>query len=80
MRQTVTWRRLKLLSVLPILSAMSACAPGSTGVKSVSEYCRIAEPISYDGEADTPETVQQVEAHNSKWACVCENDCPNPKD
>lgn len=48
----------------------------------VSEYCSIAEPITYDSKADTPETVQQVEAHNSKWACVCGTppDCPKPKD
>jgi hypothetical protein len=42
----------------------------------VSDYCRIAKPISYDGLRDTPETVRDIEAHNSRWVCVCENDCP----
>lgn len=82
MLQIATWRRLKLLSALLTLSVTSACAPGLTGagVKSVSEYCRIAKPITYDSEADTPETVQQIEAHNSKWVSVCEGDHPKPKE
>jgi hypothetical protein len=50
-----------------------------TGVRTVSEYCRIASPISYDSKADTAETVEQIERHNSQWACVCGTppDCPN---
>lgn len=58
-----------------ILPVLSACATSSIGPV-VSEYCRIAEPITFDGENDTVETVRQIEAHNSKWACVCDNDCP----
>jgi hypothetical protein len=23
--------------------------------------------------------VAEIEAHNSKWVCVCEDDCPNKK-
>ena len=65
-----------MLWLLPTLLGTSACATGSTGLV-VSDYCRIAAPISYDVTKDTPETVAEVEAHNSKWVCVCENDCPN---
>lgn len=66
----------KLLSLSLILSATSACVTGSTGVVTPSEYCRIARPISYDGKADTAETVSQIEKHNSQFVCLCENDCP----
>lgn len=75
---TSSW--LKPLSALLTLSVMSGCAHDLTGVDTVSEYCRIAEPITYDSEADTPETVRQIEKHNSQWACVCESDCPKPED
>jgi hypothetical protein len=42
------------------------------------DYCRIAGPITYDTKADTPETVKQIERHNSQWACLCDDppDCP----
>ena len=59
-----------------ILFAMSGCATGLTGVEVKGDYCRIAGPIYYDGKADSTETVQQIEKHNSQWACTCENDCP----
>jgi hypothetical protein len=68
-------KKQKLLLLLLTLSVTSACGTGST-VAAVSDYCRIAKPISYDGVGDSPETVKAVEEHNSKWACVCENDCP----
>jgi hypothetical protein len=67
---------------LTILFVLSGCAPGSIGLSTsrtptvVSDFCRIAEPISYDSAHDTPETVKAIEAHNSKWACLCESDCP----
>ena len=70
--------KLKKLSPLLILSVTSGCATASTAPV-VNDYCLIAAPISYDSKADTAETVKQVEAHNSKWVCVCENDCPNNK-
>jgi len=66
--------RLKPLLLLTILSATSGCVTGSTAL--VGDYCRIAKPISYDSRADTAETVKEIESHNSKWACVCDNDCP----
>ncbi len=74
-----TWKKLKLLWLLPILSATSGCVTASTGV--VGDYCRIASPITYDRKADTTETVTQIEKHNSQWVCVCEGgDCPRKKE
>jgi hypothetical protein len=48
----------------------------STDPVPLNNYCLIAKPISYDSVADTPDTVQQIELHNSQWTCVCEADCP----
>lgn len=70
-------RKLKRLWPLLILPATSGCVTASTAPAVVSDYCKIAAPISYDTERDTPETVAEIEAHNSKWVCVCEDDCPN---
>jgi uncharacterized protein YceK len=56
--------------------AMSGCATALTVPAPVNSYCAIAKPISYDSKADSAETVKEIEAHNSKWACVCDNDCP----
>lgn len=67
-------RRLKLLWPLLILPATSGCVTGSTAV--VGDYCRIAKPIGYDSRTDTAQTVKEIEAHNSKWVCICEGDCP----
>ena len=68
--------RLKPLWTLTIPLVLTGCVTGSTAL--VGDYCRIAKPISYDSKTDTAETVAQVEAHNSKWACVCgvPPDCP----
>lgn len=70
-------RRLSLCLTLP---ATSGCAIGLTdhAPAPASSYCAIAAPISYDTTKDTPETVVAIEAHNSKWVCVCERDCPSP--
>ena len=70
---------LNKLFLLPILFVMSGCAHGLTARPVVvSDYCQIAKPITYDRKADSEATVSQVEAHNSKWVCVCEDDCPQP--
>lgn len=66
----------KLPLLCLILSAMSGCVTGSTGGVPVNSYCAIAKPISYDATQDTPETVKEVETHNSVFVCVCEQDCP----
>ncbi len=67
----------KLLLPLLILCVTSGCATGSTAPVVISDYCRIAKPLSYDTTRDSVETVKEVEKHNSKWVCLCENDCPN---
>ena len=64
----------KLPLVYLILFAMSGCATVST--VPVNSYCSVAKPISYDGAADTAETVLEIERHNSQWTCLCEQDCP----
>jgi hypothetical protein len=70
-------RKLKLLSLSTILLGLSGCVTGSTVPAVVSDYCRIAKPIAYDSKLDTAQTVADIEAHNSRWVCVCENDCPS---
>jgi hypothetical protein len=72
-------KRLKTLWPLMTLLVLSACVPGSTvAVARVSDYCKVAAPISYDRSVDSEATVAGVEAHNSVYVCVCEGDCPNP--
>jgi hypothetical protein len=51
---------------------MSGCVTASTAPVA-SSYCRIAKPITYDTTKDTPDTVKQVEAHNSRWVALCES-------
>lgn len=65
------------LSLLPILFVMSGCGLGSTDPAVLSDYCRISKPISYDSLEDTAETIAEIEAHNSRYVCVCERDCPD---
>jgi hypothetical protein len=42
----------------------------------LSNYCALTKPITYDTTKDTPETVAEIEAHNSRYECVCNHDCP----
>ena len=72
-----TWLKLKLLWLLPILSVMTGCATVSTELKPISDYCRIAKPITFDSKVDSHETIAQITYHNNQWVCVCEHDCPN---
>lgn len=73
-------KRRNLLSPVLILFALNGCAPSTIDhVTAISDYCRIAKPITYDGIIDTPATVRQVEAHNSVYECVCRKDCPASK-
>lgn len=70
-----------LTFLIPILLAANACVNGSVGVRPLvveGDYCRIAKPIYYDMDKDTPETIRQIETHNSRFVCVCELDCPKP--
>jgi uncharacterized protein YceK len=64
----------KLPLLLLTLSALSGCATVST--VPVNSYCAIAKPITYDAKKDTPETIFEVEQHNSVFICLCEQDCP----
>lgn len=69
----LTWRSTLLL--LLTLSVTSGCAHGLT-TPPVNSYCAIAQPIRYDSRVDSAATVARIEAHNSIWVCLCENDCP----
>jgi len=69
-----TLLRQRSLWTLTTLLVLTGCVTDSTAL--VGDYCRIAKPIGYDSRIDTAETVKEIEAHNSKWACVCEADCP----
>lgn len=64
----------KLLLPFLTLTATSGCATVST--VPVNSYCAIAKPITYDAKQDTPETVAEIELHNSVFVCLCEDDCP----
>jgi hypothetical protein len=64
----------RLPSLCLILSVTSGCVTDLTAP--ADSYCAIAKPISYDATRDTAETVKEIEAHNSVFVCVCENDCP----
>ena len=68
------WRN--TLLGLTILSATSGCAHVSTTQPAINSYCPIAQPMRYNSKLDSPATVAQIEAHNSTWVCLCENDCP----
>ena len=68
------WR--STLLGLTILSATSGCAHVSTTQPAINSYCAIAQPMRYNSRLDTPATVAQIEAHNSTWVCLCEQDCP----
>jgi hypothetical protein len=70
-----TWRSFHQL--LLILSALNGCATVST--VPANSYCVIAKPITYDVTKDTSETAREIEAHNSIFVCLCENDCPKDK-
>jgi hypothetical protein len=65
--------------------ALSGCATNTTAPVAqnpinptivTSDYCRINQPLTYDSAVDSPETQAQIERHNSRYACVCEDDCP----
>jgi uncharacterized protein YceK len=69
----------KLLLSSLILSATSGCVTDLTEAVPTNSYCAIAKPITYDATQDTPETVAEVELHNSVFSCLCEDDCPKGK-
>lgn len=56
--------------VLPVLLATCETTP-STGTIS-NEVCLIWRPLTYSARGDTPETVEQVRAHNARRQAYCE--------
>ena len=70
-KSRLRWAKPLLLCL--ILTATSGCVAASTAPV-VNSYCRLAKPITYDTTKDTPDTVAQVEAHNSQWVAVCEGE------
>jgi hypothetical protein len=75
MNLTGKWNWVRPLLLCLILTATSGCVTAST-VPVANSYCAIAKPISYASDKDAHETVRQIEAHNSQWVCLCEQDCP----
>lgn len=69
----------KLPLLLLTLSALSGCVTDLTEAAPINSYCAIAKPITYDAKQDTPETIAEVELHNSVFVCLCEDDCPKGK-
>ena len=67
------WRNTPLL--LLILIGTSGCVTDLTP-PTTNSYCAISKPISYNSRTDSTSTVAQIEAHNSQWVCLCEQDCP----
>lgn len=66
------WVKLPLTFLM--LIGMNGCVTDLT--VPVDSYCAVSKPISYDSKKDTPETVKEIELHNSRWACLCDKDCP----
>ena len=69
------WRRPTLAFATAIL--LSGCAATRTveTVRTVSDYCLWAFPISYS-RGDTLETIGQVQAHNARHDAICPADAP----
>jgi hypothetical protein len=87
MKYSTLSNKLTKLTLLPILVVISGCATSTTEtVRTVNNYCLISEPIGYsskgpsvetvDNKYDTDQTVGDVKKHNSRYECVCKDDCP----
>jgi hypothetical protein len=48
------------------------CDAPAADLAVIDTACAAFEPITY-GRADTPETVQQVRAHNAAWDALCKD-------
>lgn len=65
---------------LPIWSALVATIVFASGcvIDSAApipgEYCLIAGPIGFS-DSDTAATKREIDKHNAKWQCVCEQIC-----
>lgn len=56
-----------------MLLGLSACTTVSSAPS--DPYCLIEGPITTSRQ-DTAATVSQVDAHNRRYVCVCQHDCP----
>ena len=77
-----------LLGTILALSLTTACARNSTEtVRTISNFCLIAKGISYSekkleqvedatNKYDTPETVEQVKAHDRVFVATCPRPTP----
>jgi hypothetical protein len=61
------------LALLLIALTTAGCVTRSTVGDPVSaaRFCVVAEPITYSSTKDTPESVEQIRAHNRKWTELC---------
>ncbi len=66
----------KLLIVFLTLFALTGCDLNMTGPVPLNNYCALTKPITFDGTKDTKQTIAEIEAHNSRFECVCNRDCP----
>ena len=68
-KKTMLFKRLKMLvGALLILTGLNACTTNTNG-----NYCLLYEPIYADYEADTAETIRQIDRNNVVYDAVCAN-------
>lgn len=69
------------LPLMLILNGVNGCATSTSALDDASFrlICSspLAAPITYG--ADTPETIDQINAHNGAYECACNKDCPTAK-
>lgn len=72
------WSLLSALILFGMTNVLAACVANTTEtVRTISNYCQIAAPITFSSTKDSAETRAQIERHNSQWECVCNKDCPH---
>ena len=61
------FKKLKMLGVSSLIPLMlNACTTNING-----DFCLIYEPIYADYEADTPETIRQIDRNNAVYEEIC---------
>lgn len=65
------WLRLTTLVLTPML--LTGCLTLSTETTPVvvDTACTAFAPITYSGTGDTPQTVDEIKAHNRAWLAIC---------
>lgn len=61
--------RLMLLGIALMITACTAIPETVTDVS-----CDVFRPITYSGQNDTPETIEQIRGHNAAWDAICEEE------